>query len=141
MVPTLSPGIKVPATMEGNPFFTDAIKTKALAASAASQETFLNAYKAGVKIAFGTDSAVTPHGENADEFVMMVNAGMSPAAAIRSATVTSAELLGLAEDLGTLENVKLADLIAVSGSPLDDISALRTVNFVMKDGAVIKPVK
>lgn len=138
MVPTLSPGIKLPATMEGNPFFTGAIKAKAYAASAASQQTFLNAYKAGVKIAFGTDSAVTPHGENADEFVMMVNAGMSAADAIRSATVTSANLLGIQEQLGTLESGKLADLIAVSGNPLDDISILTKVDFVMKEGVVMK---
>ena len=138
MVPTLSPGIKIPMTMEGNPFFTDAIKAKALAASAASQQSFLKAYQAGVKIAFGTDSAVTPHGQNADEFVMMVDAGMSAADAIRSATVTSAELLGVEKDLGTLESGKLADLIAVSGNPLEDISTLREVNFVMKEGVVMK---
>lgn len=138
MVPTLSPGVKLPATMEGNPFFTDAIKAKAYAASAASQQSFIQAYNAGVKIAFGTDSAVTPHGENADEFLMMVNAGMSSADAIRSATVTSANLLGVENELGTLEKGKLADLIAVSGNPLDDISTLTKVNFVMKEGKVIK---
>jgi imidazolonepropionase-like amidohydrolase len=138
LVPTLSPGVKVPPTMEGNPFFTDAIKAKALAASAASQQSFRNAYEAGVNIAFGTDSAVTPHGENADEFVMMVEAGMSPADAIRSATVSSAMLLGVEDKLGTLEGGKLADLIAVSVNPLEDISALTDVNFVMKDGIVVK---
>ncbi|MFT6407889.1 MAG: imidazolonepropionase-like amidohydrolase [Arenicella sp.] len=138
LVPTLSPGIKIPATMEGNPFYTDNIKAKALAASAAAQKTFLSAYKAGVKIAFGTDSSVTPHGENADEFVMMVDAGMSAADAIRSATVVSANLLGVEDKLGTLENGKLADLIAVSGNPLEDISILRKVEFVMKGGKVIK---
>jgi imidazolonepropionase-like amidohydrolase len=124
--------------MEGNPFFTDAIKQKALAASGASRQAFQNAYRAGVKIAFGTDSAVTPHGENADEFEMMVDAGMSPADAIRSATMTSAELLGVEDKLGSLESGKLADLIAVSGSPLEDISALTHVNFVMKAGVVVK---
>jgi imidazolonepropionase-like amidohydrolase len=138
MVPTLSPGVKVPAKMEGNPFFTDAIKAKANAASAASRGTFLNAYKSGVKIAFGTDSAVTPHGENADEFEMMVEAGMSPSDAIKSATITSAQLLGVGEKLGTLESNKLADLIAVSGDPLRDIAALKNVNFVMKAGRVFK---
>ncbi|MEP4485595.1 MAG: amidohydrolase family protein [Halioglobus sp.] len=138
MVPTLSPGVKVPASMEGNPFFTDAIKAKANAASAASQETFRNAYESGVNIAFGTDSGVTPHGENADELVMMVDAGMSAEDAIESATITSAKLLGLEEKLGTLENGKLADLIAVSGDPLQDISVLRSVNFVMKEGEVVK---
>lgn len=138
MVPTLSPGIKIPAMMEGNPFFTDAIKEKAYAAAAASEQTFRSAYKAGIKIAFGTDSAVTPHGENADEFVMMVNAGMSTVDAIRSATVTSAKLLGVEDKLGTLESGKLADLIAVTGNPLEDISILKQVNFVMKEGAVMK---
>lgn len=141
LVPTLSPGVKVPLTMEGNPFFTDAIKAKALAASAASQQSFQNAYGAGVNIAFGTDSSVTPHGENADEFVMMVDAGMSPADAIRSATVSSARLLGVEDKLGTLEGGKLADLIAVSANPLKDISALTVVNFVMKDGMVVKSPK
>jgi imidazolonepropionase-like amidohydrolase len=138
LVPTLSPGVKVPAMMEGNPFFTDNIKDKAMAASAAAQETFLSAYKAGVKIAFGTDSSVTPHGENADEFVMMVRAGMSAADAIRSATIVSANLLGVEDKLGTLENGKLADIIAVSGNPLEDISRLRKVDFVMKAGKVMK---
>jgi imidazolonepropionase-like amidohydrolase len=139
LVPTLSPSVKIPATMEGNPFFTDAIKTKSYAASAAAKQTFFNAYKAGVKIAFGTDSSVTPHGENADEFVMMVDAGMSATDAIRSATITSAELLGVLDKLGTLENGKLADIIAVSNNPLKDISTLKKVNFVMKEGKVIKP--
>ena len=141
LVPTLSPGVKVPATMEGNPFFTDAIKAKAMAASAASINTFQEAYKSGVKIAFGTDSAVTPHGENADEFVMMVEAGMSTTDAIKSATITSAQLLGLEDKLGTLEGGKLADLIAVSGNPLENISTLKSVNFVMKDGKVMKSLR
>lgn len=141
LVPTLSPGAKIPATMEGNPFFTDAIKAKANAASAASENTFSNAYKAGVKIAFGTDSAVTPHGENADEFKMMVDAGMSTNDAIRSATITSAELLGIQDKLGTLENGMLADIIAVSNNPLNDISTLRNVNFVMKEGVVMKSAR
>lgn len=138
LVPTLSPGAKIPAMMEGNPFFTDAIKAKANAASAASQDTFLKAYQSGVQIAFGTDSAVTPHGENADEFVMMVEAGMTASDAIKSATITSAELLGIEDKLGTLENGKIADLIAVSGNPLEDISTLTKVNFVMKEGVIMK---
>ena len=71
---------------------------------------------------------------------MMVDAGMSPADAIRSATVSSAELLGVEETLGTLEAGKLADLIAVSGNPLDDISTLTAVQFVMKEGVVVKPL-
>lgn len=136
LVPTLSPGNKVPATMEGNPFFTDAIKAKAHAASAASNESFLRAYEAGINIAFGTDSAVTPHGENADEFVMMVEAGMPPMEAIKTATVNAAALLGMSDELGTIEAGKLADLVAVSGDPLEDIGVLRRVLVVIKEGQV-----
>jgi imidazolonepropionase-like amidohydrolase len=100
LVPTLSPSFKIPAQMEGNPFFTEAIKAKALAASAASQANFGSAYQAGVKIAFGTDSAVTKHGENADEFGMMVQSGMKESDAIRSATVVAAELLQMSDSGG-----------------------------------------
>jgi imidazolonepropionase-like amidohydrolase len=138
LVPTLSPGVKVPATMEGNPFFTDAIKKKAYAASAASRSSFQLAYKKGVNIAFGTDSAVTPHGENADEFAMMVEAGMTTMDAIRSATVASAELLGISDQAGTIEVGKNADLIAVAGDPLEDISELTRVSKVIRGGEIIR---
>jgi imidazolonepropionase-like amidohydrolase len=139
LVPTLSPGTKVPAMMEGNPFFTDAIKAKAYAASAAASGNFTQAYEAGVKIAFGTDSAVTPHGENGDEFAMMVRAGMSEEDAIYSATVATADLLGRSEDLGTITAGKIADIIAVNGNPLEDITELSRVQVVIKDGRRIAP--
>ena len=138
LVPTLSPSYKIPAQMEGNPFFTDAIKAKALAASAASKANFGSAYEAGVKIAFGTDSAVTKHGENADEFGMMVESGMTEMHAIRSATVVAAELLEMSDTLGTIELGKMADIIAMDGSPLDDITALKYVSVVIKDGKRVK---
>jgi imidazolonepropionase-like amidohydrolase len=138
LVPTLSPSFKIPAQMEGNPFFTEAIKAKALAASAASQANFGSAYQAGVKIAFGTDSAVTKHGENADEFGMMVQSGMKESDAIRSATVVAAELLQMSDTLGTIEPGKMADIIAVDGSPLDDITVLENVSVVIKDGEQVK---
>ena len=137
LIPTLSPGAKVPKNMEGNPFFTDAIKAKANAASQASASNFRSAYEAGVKIAFGTDSAVTPHGENADEFVLMHDAGMTAEDALYAATIAAADLLGQSDELGTLEPGKLADLIALPGSPLDDISVMRTVTTVVKDGNVV----
>lgn len=136
LVPTLSPGAKVPAMMAGNPFFTAAIRQKALAASAASKSGFAKAYKAGVKIAFGTDTGVTPHGDNADEFAMMVAAGMPAMEAIRSATVVAAGLLGMSDDLGTLEAGKFADLVAVNGNPIDDITVLEDVRAVMKGGVL-----
>ena len=138
LVPTLSPSYKIPAQMEGNPFFTEAIKTKARAASAASKANFGSAYEAGVKIAFGTDSAVTKHGENADEFAMMVDSGMTEMDAIRAATVVAAELIEMSETLGTIEAGKMADIIAVDKSPLDDITALEDVAVVIKEGAQVK---
>jgi imidazolonepropionase-like amidohydrolase len=138
LVPTLSPSYKVPSLMAGNPFFTEAIKAKALAAAAASKANFGSAYEAGVKIAFGTDTGVTKHGENADEFGMMVENGMTEMDAIRSATVVAAELLEMSDKLGTIEPGKMADIIAVDGSPLDDITVLENVSVVIKDGEQVK---
>jgi len=100
--------------------------------------TFRKAYRAGVKIAFGTDSGVSPHGENAHEFELMVEGGMPPLEAILTATRHAAELLKISDRLGTLEPGKLADVIAVEGDPLADIAAMRRVVFVMKDGEVFK---
>ncbi len=134
LVPTLLPGHKVPATMEGNPFFTEAIKAKARAASAGSKASFGKAYEGGVRIAFGTDSGVTKRGANAEEFAVMVAAGMSEMDAIHSATVAAAQLIEMSDELGTIEPGKLADMIAVDSSPLDDISVLENVSAVIKDG-------
>jgi imidazolonepropionase-like amidohydrolase len=99
---------------------------------------FAKAYKAGVKIAFGTDSGVSLHGKNALEFEFMVEAGMPPMEAIKSATLVAAELVGMKDQLGSVEGGKLADLVAVNGNPLQDIKAMRNVTFVMKDGVVYK---
>jgi imidazolonepropionase-like amidohydrolase len=99
------------------------------------------AYPRGVKIAFGTDAGVSKHGRNADEFVLMVEHGMTPVAAIKAATVNAADLLGLTKDVGTLEPGKSADLIAVAGDPLADVATLRDVRFVMKEGAVYKDAR
>jgi imidazolonepropionase-like amidohydrolase len=138
LVPTLSPSYKVPSLMAGNPFFTEAIKAKALAAAAASKANFGSAYEAGVKIAFGTDTGVTRHGENADEFGMMVDSGMTEMDAIRSATVVAAELLQMSDTLGTIEPGKMADIIAVDLNPLEDITVLENVSVVIKDGRQVK---
>ncbi len=103
--------------------------------------TFRRAMKAGVKIAFGTDAGGFDWKENpAQEFKYMVDWGMTPAEAIRSATVTAAELLGMQDQIGTIEVGKLADIVAVPGDPLKDITALRKVDFVMKSGVVYKSV-
>jgi imidazolonepropionase-like amidohydrolase len=118
--------------------FPPAIATKAKAALAARSEMFRNALRAGVKIGFGTDSAVSPHGMNAREFSLMTGLGMSPAAALRAATSVDATLLGISDRLGTLAAGKLADVIAVPGNPLDDIRTTEKVFFVMKEGKVVK---
>jgi imidazolonepropionase-like amidohydrolase len=118
--------------------FPAVIQAKAKAAYAAHETMFRNALKAGVKIAFGTDSAVSPHGLNAHEFSLMTDLGMSPAAALRSATSTNAVLLGLSDRIGTLEAGKLADVVAVPGNVLTDIKATERVLFVMRDGKVVK---
>ncbi|MEY3658910.1 MAG: hypothetical protein RL425_1671 [Pseudomonadota bacterium] len=99
------------------------------------------AYPAGVKIAFGTDAGVSKHGRNADEFELMVQHGMTPAAAIAAATVNAADLLGVSQDVGTLEPGKAADIIAVSGDPLRDVTTLKSVRFVMKGGVVAKDAR
>lgn len=96
------------------------------------------AYPAGVRIAFGTDAGVSKHGRNADEFELMVKHGMPPAAAIEAATVNAAKLLGVDAEIGTLEPGKAADIIAVAGDPTRDVTVLKSVRFVMKDGVVHK---
>jgi imidazolonepropionase-like amidohydrolase len=101
-------------------------------------ESLRKAVPRGVKIAFGTDAGVSKHGRNADEFELMVQNGMTPAQALEAATVNAADLLGIAADVGTLEPGKRADLIAVDGDPSRDVTVLKRVPFVMKDGAVFK---
>ncbi len=118
--------------------FPPSIAEKAKAALQARSQMFRDALKAGVRIGFGTDSGVSPHGLNAREFALMVSLGMTPAAALRAATSVDAVLLGVSAKLGTLEVGKLADVIAVPGNPLSDIHATEHVLFVMKDGVVVK---
>ena len=100
--------------------------------------TFTTAYKFGIKIAFGTDSGVSYHGNNAKEFLYMVKGGMSEMEAIRSATIIPSEMLGISDELGSVESGKLADLIAVEGNPIKDITVLQKVVFVMKEGKIYK---
>jgi imidazolonepropionase-like amidohydrolase len=105
---------------------------------ASHKEVFKNAMRKGVKIAFGTDVGAYEHGTSAREFVRMVDYGMKPIDAIRSATVRGAELLRMESQIGTIEPGKFADVIAVEGNPLEDIGALGRVTFVMKAGEVYK---
>jgi len=137
-VPTISAGKFVAGKARIAGFYPKMVAQKALEIGPQIQNTFAMAYKRGVKIAFGTDTGVSLHGDNSDEFIFMVEAGMRPAEAILSATITPAELLNIADQLGTLEAGKLADIIAVEGNPLNDIQAMRKIAFVMKDGEIFK---
>ncbi|CAA0320961.1 Xaa-Pro dipeptidase family protein [Alteromonas alvinellae] len=137
-VPTILAGKFVADKAKIDGFFPELVRPKAAAIGPLIQNTFEQAHKAGVKIAFGTDSGVSAHGDNAQEFSLMIEAGMKPADALLSATVNSASLLGISGILGTLEEGKLADIVAVKGNPLDDISLMESVSFVMKDGVVYK---
>jgi len=136
-VPTITAGKFVAEKAAIDGYFPEIIRPKAAAIGPQIQQTFTEAYKGGVKIAFGTDMGVGPHGENAQEFAYMVEAGMPPLEAIRSATVYSAEMLKASADIGSITAGKYADIIAVKGDPLQDVNVLRQVNFVMKDGRVI----
>jgi imidazolonepropionase-like amidohydrolase len=118
--------------------YPPALQAKAKAAAAARSEMFRNAVKMGIKISFGTDAAVYPHGQNAKEFKLMVDLGMTPIDALKSATANDAELLGVGQKAGTLEKGKLADVIAMSGDPTTDITATERVSFVMKEGKIIR---
>jgi imidazolonepropionase-like amidohydrolase len=135
LVPTLLAGEWTGAKLAT---FPPSIAEKAKAALEARSQMFRDALKAGVRIGFGTDSGVSPHGLNAREFALMVSLGMTPAAALRSATSVDASLLGLSAKLGTLTVGKVADVIAVPGNPLSEIHVTERVVFVMKDGTVVK---
>jgi imidazolonepropionase-like amidohydrolase len=102
------------------------------------RENFRHAFQSGAKMAFGTDSGVYPHGDNAKQFAKMVEWGMKPLDAIQAATVNAADLIGWPEKIGALETGHYADLIAVSGDPLSDVRVLEAVKFVMKGGAVVR---
>jgi len=137
-VPTILAGVWVAEKAKEDGYFPEVVRPKAAAIGPLIQDTFSRAYKAGVKIAFGTDTGVSPHGENAREFALMVEAGMPPMKAIQAATMEAAKLLRHEDELGSVEKGKIADLVAVSGDPLADITILQDVRFVMKDGAVYK---
>ena len=135
-VPTISAGKFVAEKAEVEGYFPPVVAAKARRIGPIIQQTFERAHAAGVPIAFGTDCGVCPHGSNASEFGYMVEAGMSPADALRSSTINAARLLGRADELGQLAPGFAADLIAVEGNPLDDVGILTDVRFVMRDGQV-----
>lgn len=137
-VPTLTAGKFVGEQAKIAGYYHPLVVPKALAIGPQIQQTYNKAYKRGVKIAFGTDAGVFFHGENAKEFSLMVEGGMPPIEAIKSATVVNAGILGMSDKIGTLEAGKLADLVATDENPLQNIRALEKVTFVMKEGTVHK---
>ncbi|MDH5632480.1 MAG: amidohydrolase family protein [Gammaproteobacteria bacterium] len=137
-VPTILAGKWVEEKARLDDFFPAVVRPKAASIGPLIQNTFKKAYKSGVKIAFGTDSGVSAHGDNAKEFQYMVEAGMPPMEAIQSATVMAAKLLRKEDKLGSISAGKFADIVAVKGDPLRDIKLLQQVSFVMKDGVVYK---
>lgn len=138
LVPTIHAGkfVEEKASIEG--YFPPPVRIKAAAVGPQIQGSFGRAHRAGVKIAFGTDVGVGAHGTNAQEFIYMNEAGMSPEDCIISATINAADLCDLSDEIGTIEPGKAADVIAVAGDPLSDIAVLKEVGFVIKGGRLCK---
>ncbi len=137
LVPTLMAGYAVERQAEEG-ILSGLRAEKALYIAPIMRRSFRMAVEGGVPIAFGTDAGVFPHGTNAREFALMVENGMERMAALVAATRAAADLLGIADEVGTLEAGKRADIVAVQGNPLEDIGAMKRVVFVMKDGRVFK---
>lgn len=137
-VPTISAGKWAEEKSRIAGFFPDLVRPKAATIGGRIQQTFADAYKAGVKIAFGTDAGVYEHGNNWREFIYMTEAGMPALEAIHSATIEGARLLGVADELGSIKAGKLADIVAVQGDPLQDINLMGKISFVMKAGQIYR---
>jgi imidazolonepropionase-like amidohydrolase len=138
LVPTVIAGLSVAEMARIPGFYPPSVAAKALEVGPLIQQALGRAWKAGVQIAFGTDSGVYPHGRNAREFGYMVEAGMPPLEAIRAATQNAADLLDRSQDIGSLQPGRFADIVAVEGDPLADIHLLEQVTFVMKQGRIYK---
>ena len=137
-VPTIMAGDWVAEKAKIPNFFPALVKPKAEKIGPQITSTFAQAYKAGVKIAFGTDSGVSAHGDNWQEFILMTNAGMSNEDALKSATIETAKLLRVEDQLGQIKPGMFADIIAFQKNPIEDISIVKNVSFVMKDGVIYK---
>ena len=137
-VPTIMAGDWVAKKAKIPNFFPALVKPKAEKIGPQIQSTFAMAYKAGVKIAFGTDSGVSAHGDNWQEFILMTDAGMSNKDALKSATIETAKLLRVEDRIGQIKPGMLADIIAVQNNPIEDISTVKNISFVMKDGVIYK---
>lgn len=137
-VPTLSAGVWVGEKSKVDGYYPEIVRPKAAKVGAQIRETFAKAYRAGVKIAFGTDAGVFPHGQNGQEFQHLVAAGMPAMEAILAATARAAEVLRLQADVGSVAPGRYADLVAVKRDPIADVGALTAIDFVMKGGSVVR---
>ena len=137
-MPTILAGEWVGEKAKEDGFFPEVVRPKAAAIGPVINDTFAKAFKAGVKIAFGTDSGVSEHGDNWKEFGLMVAGGMPAMVAIQSATMGGATLLRIDNELGSVEKGKIADLVAVEGDPLKNIALMSDICFVMKRGVIYK---
>lgn len=137
-VPTITAGESVSDSAKKTGYYPAIVAAKAIVIGAQLKSTFAKAYKSGVKIAFGTDAGVFKHGQNWREFGYMIEAGMPAMEAIKAATVNAAELLGVKDEVGSIQTGKLADIVAVDGDPLKSPLVFGKVVFVMKDGIVYK---
>jgi imidazolonepropionase-like amidohydrolase len=138
LVPTLLASATVMKNAQIPVFYHEFVARKAMEAGPVRMQRFKVAVKEGVRVAFGTDSGVSPHGENWMEFPLMVEGGMTPSECLVAATMNAASLLGLEKEIGTLEPGKSADVIAVDGDPTADVNTLKDVKFVMRAGSVVK---
>ena len=136
LVPTIIAGKSVSDSAKVPGYFPPVIARKAVEVGTQIQQNFGKSYKSGVKIAFGTDAGVYPHGKNYMEFQYMVEAGMPPMEAIKAATVNAADLLGITDQTGSIVKGKFADIVAVDGDPLVDIKTMKNMAFVMKEGKI-----
>jgi imidazolonepropionase-like amidohydrolase len=136
LVPTIIAGKSVADSAKIPGYFPPVIARKATEVGTQIQNTFAKAYKSGVKIAFGTDAGVYAHGKNYIEFQYMVEAGMPPMEAIKAATTSAADLLGMSNKIGSISKGKFADIVAVDGDPLTDIKTMKNMAFVMKEGKI-----
>ena len=137
-VPTITAGKEVAEKAKIKGYYDELVVPKALAIGPQIQSTFAKAYKAGVKIAFGSDAGVYPHGINGKEFAYMNEVGMPVMECIQSATITNASILSMENDLGKIKEGFIADIVATEENPLDNVSTLEKVVFVMKEGIVYK---
>jgi imidazolonepropionase-like amidohydrolase len=134
--------VPTPMLVEGDAYagYPEAMRAKMVEVKKRAEASLELAIRAGVKIAFGTDAGTAPHGQNAKQFALLVDHGMSPLAAIRAATLAAADLLGV-DDRGALDPGLLADVVAAPGNPLGDVRTLEHIDFVMKGGEIFKQPK